>query len=179
MEDRFSLIFTDLVTDMLTLYDRPLPDIVRFREGYQAAVCAWERLESLIAASPFGSVEEEIAFFKFEKPQVTGLIEFFALCGQASVQRQFYPDKQRTFWKMELNRGLKFRRQHASFCRYMEEKGTGEDMVWFRASSDRLQTRRYPRIYNRNPVSTSPKDWEAARYCGSRLYVQFIEELEQ
>lgn len=176
MEDQFALVYTDLVTDLFTIYGRTLPDTARYRESYRAAVRAWEELELLAVIRPFETVEEEIAFFKFEKPQVTGLIEYYVMCGQAAVQKKMYPDRERAFWKMELHRGLRFCRQQPAFCRYMEEGRTDQDNAWFRSSSNRMLTRRYPRLYNRHQASTCPKDWEAARYCASRLYIHFIEE---
>lgn len=176
MEDNFALIFDGLLMDLYKAFDRRPDAAGQNRAAYQAALKAWAALEVLVMRTPFASKDEEIAFFKWEKPQVTGLIEYFVLCAEAVVKLKLYPGDPLFFWERELHRGYKFFRDQASFCAYMEGGRTDEDDKWFTACADRQLARRYPRVYNRLAQSASAKDWQAARYCASRLYIQYVED---
>lgn len=105
----------------------------------------WMDVYKLLTDYTFGSVQEEICFFRRVKPLFTSELEYAQLLCNALL---FLPEQeQQDYWQREGERLASFVREHRAFCRYYRLGPSRCDAHYFTRVNDldrSLPLRHYP-----------------------------------
>jgi len=85
-------------------HESQLPDEIKWIEwGFRAAMQAWLNIEKITEGYQYMNQQEEVYFFKSQKPRFTGLIDYFTLLYKSVLfQPEDYTNRG-DYWKRELN----------------------------------------------------------------------------
>ncbi|AEV98763.1 hypothetical protein A4D02_09460 [Niastella koreensis] len=81
-----------------------LPDEIKYIEwGFGATLQAWLSIEKITEGYPFRDQQEEVCFYKSQKPRFTGLIDYFNLLYKSILFQPEDCTKWEDYWKRELH----------------------------------------------------------------------------
>lgn len=144
---------------------------------FQVSIRYGERMNAMMEREGFAGDEEEIGFFKSEKPRFTGMIEYYLLRYQAALCSPQTKEDRVQFWRAELRKMDKFRADNSAFWVYYHSGDTAQDRIWFMRISKTMGTPDKSRWYNQDPRTSCPKDWVVAMIVACGLYREYIHEM--
>jgi hypothetical protein len=138
------------------------------------------QLKDLITTHLFGSVEEEIFFFRKIKPAFTSEVEYYSLLYHAELFKPTgNPAEVREFWLREKKRMEKFIEKYKDFYLYYTQGDTDKDGQYFLRSAGDPDASGEGNLPDPERESTTSYDELVASILALERYVLYVDnELE-
>lgn len=141
----------------------------RIQTCFEIATAYKEKINEAVREYSFTRKSDEIFFFKSVKPLFQAEVEFYTYCYYITVfkTKEMETDKQelQDFYKRQLLRKEKLRKEHPVFCEYVQEKKTHADRYWFTRSI--------------NNKDSSLYDGLMSRFLGIEKFADYLKEVMQ
>lgn len=142
---------------------------------FMTALRHWEKFKKVVRLQGFENRADEIHFFKYVKPQFTGLVEYYTQRYQAML---FVPSgstaQAHYFWKMEDRRIERFFARHREFVQYYEKGETEMDELYFLREFGDGTNLECARVYDLDEQTSSSHDWILSRMIALNKYRQDV-----
>lgn len=179
-----------LSTEYLEQYELLLRVLVTHQEAglsetgvveasFKSSLEHWRRVYRRAIDQGFGSVAEEIRFFKEVKPAFVARIEYYTYRYHALLFVPAGSEKEiRQFWERELRKIEKFYEANKDFCRYIQQGDTARDEEYFLRAAGRSPEERAGEdpVYDPDSELTSSGDRLVTRFRAYELYGKYIYE---
>jgi hypothetical protein len=127
--------FRDLHDQLLKGIDDCEKTHTEFRKHIECCFHICERMNLLVdkrlEVTTFPTEEEEILFYKKDKPQFTSLVVFYSTIYRAELFEPETAIEKLDFWKSELLRATQFLEDNREFIEYMKSGSTVKDKIFF------------------------------------------------
>jgi hypothetical protein len=93
----------------IQIHESQSPDEMKWIElGFGAAMQAWLNIEKITDGYQFQNQQEEVSFYKNEKPRFTGLIDYYTLLYKSVLFQPEDYTKREEYWRTELTTSIAF-----------------------------------------------------------------------
>jgi hypothetical protein len=117
-------------------HESQLPDEMKCIElGFATAMQAWLNIEKITDGYQFRNQQEEVCFYKNEKPRFTGLIDYFTLLYKSVLFQPEDYTKRADYWKSELNTSIAFIAKIKKACGNYEQQQPGTDIYFLKKNN--------------------------------------------
>jgi hypothetical protein len=168
--------FAELSADIDEILARKGPELEKMETCFSAALRHWEKFKASASELRFAGRKDEIRFFKFIKPQFTGLVEYYTQRYQALL---FIPSGTSAsvlyFWKMEFRRIERFFARHEEFVRYYEQGETEMDELYFLREFGDGTNLDQARVYDLDARVATSHDWLVSKILAMNMYRDDVE----
>ncbi len=109
------------------------PDEMKWIEwGFAATMQAWLNIEKITHDYQFMDQQEEVSFYKSQKPRFTGLIDYFTLLYKSVLFQPEDYTKRGNYWKRELNTCLECMSKFKEACQNYKQQQAGTDIYFLK-----------------------------------------------
>jgi hypothetical protein len=127
-----AVLYADLVKDIMHCRKKGLEREKEIEMCFQIATHYYQRLMQRVEGSGFEKQKDEIFFFKKIKPLFLSEMEQVGLCTHAELfKATAAPAEFEKFYRRELQRLDKFKRENAEFYQYIVSEATNRDQELF------------------------------------------------
>jgi hypothetical protein len=159
MNERFKNLYERLLDETQAIWRQDIPEAEKAESSCSCCLRYLEQVKAVVEISPFRDEQEEIAFFKYEKPWFSGRMEYYT---QVYLYVLFCPSENlEEFSAGELDKIRKFRESHANFIHYITSGATNRDREYFLNTHEKL---------------TAMQDQILAQLTGYALYEEYIKK---
>ena len=148
-------------------------ELDRIETAYKIAADSWHELTQKLKDQQFENAEEEIDFFKNDKPRFTCQIEYYKLRNHAALFMPENSDSRQAFWENERGRLERFYDRHKQFVNYYKNNYTDRDVRYFLAKNQDLTEQISIRPYDRERKFISSHDCLIAMMMSEEMYHEF------
>jgi hypothetical protein len=112
-------------------HESEIPDEKKWIEwGFGATMQAWLNIEKITDGYQFMSQQEEVYFYKSQKPRFTGLIDYFTLLYKSLLFQPEDYTKREAYWRSELNTCIEFISKFKIACQNYEQQQPDTDIYF-------------------------------------------------
>ena len=148
--------------------------LARAEDCFWIACKYWELVKRDFTDKVFGSLEEEIDFFKNLKTKFTSQIQFFTMLCEVLMFVPSSKELQVEFWREELKRFKRFYDKNKVFIHYYES-GCGEsDSFYFVRVGPDWEPAQRPPSYDSDKNFCSTHDHLVRGYLSQKMYYEFV-----
>lgn len=142
--------------------------------GFGATMQAWLSIEKITDGYQFMNQQEEICFYKSQKPRFTGLIDYFTLLYKSVLfQPEDYTERE-SYWRSELNTCLEFISKFKIACLDYKQQQSDTDIYFLQHNNQQpLLFGSNVSIFNFNSASYSCL---LGRLIALKKYKKYIQE---
>lgn len=126
------LIFSTLQQEIQSRESQS-PDEMKWIEwGFGAMMQAWLNIEKITDGYQFMNQQEEVCFYKIQKPRFTGLIDYFTLLYKSVLFQPEDYTKWEDYWKSELNTCIKDISKFKKACLNYKQQQPDNDIYFLK-----------------------------------------------
>jgi hypothetical protein len=146
-------LYEDMIAKIKECKKEMLHEEERIQACFEIASSYKERLNALVRGHEFANECDEIFFFKKVKPLFHSEVEFYTYCYHIVLfkTKEIEADKYEleSFYKRQLQRNEKMRKEFPAFYAYVQEGHTHADAQWFTRHSNTLDCSLYDSLMGR------------------------------
>jgi hypothetical protein len=136
MNERFKNLYERLLEETGIIWGQTIPEAEKAESCCSCCLRYLEQVKAAIEISPFRDEQEEIAFFKYDKPWFSGRLKYFT---QVYLCALFCPKENLDeYCAAELDKIRQFRESHAEFIHYITSGATNRDREYFLNTYEKL-----------------------------------------
>ncbi len=136
MNDKFKNLYERLLQETRTIWEQVIPEAEKAESSCSCCLRYLEQVNAVVKISPFRSEQEEIDFYKYEKPWFSGRLEYYT---QVYLYTLFCPrENLDEFSATELDKIRKFREGQTKFIHYIASGATDRDREYFVNTYEKL-----------------------------------------
>ena len=129
----------------IQIHESQLPDEMKWIEwGFGATMQAWLNIEKIAEGYQFKNQQEEVCFYKVQKPRFTGLIDYFTLLYKSVLFQPEDYSKWDDYWKRELNTCTECISRFKKACLNYQQQQPDTDIFFLK------QNNQQPLLFGRN-----------------------------
>lgn len=125
-----SLIYKSMQQEIRSCQSQLSDEVKWIEKGFGITMQAWLNIEKITAGCRFMNQQEEVYFYKTQKPRFTGLIEYYKLIYKSVL---FQPDdstEREAYWRSELKNCNKLISRYKTACLYFEQQQPDTDIYF-------------------------------------------------
>lgn len=133
--------YTNFNNGIKTILQEDLRNIQVIKKGLHFCKKSLQELRICVRTYGFSTIENEIYFFKYIKPNVCGYLKFFVYIYKLELNFPIVSSRlKQKYLKNEMEKIEKNRARHVEFYRYYLNKETKLDHFYFVRNTDRIET---------------------------------------
>jgi hypothetical protein len=174
MTETCTQLYESMLAELQACREQGLPALKEIECCFSIACSCWNLVRKKLARHLFTSEEEEINFFKFQKPRFISEIIFYELLNHLEI---FLPDGREHYRNLLLRERTRLEKlawSQPEFFEYYKSGRTDEDRLYFLRCPERAAPELSP--YDREGTTCTSKDYLAAQILALERYDELLQK---
>jgi hypothetical protein len=168
------LTYKKIQQEILSLESQSSDEMKWIERGFSATMQAWLNIEKIADDYQFMDQQEEVCFYKNQKPRFTGLIDYFTLLYKSVI---FQPEdyiRKGDYWKRELNTCMEGISKFKIACLNYEQQQPDTDLYFLKHNNQQ------PLLFGSNvnifELNSTSYSYLLGRLIALKKYKKYIRE---